>query len=53
MFLLKVFVLIAATASVAFAQANAKVSGTVTDPNGAAVSGRGSETDKSGHEDRG
>ncbi|HEU4931857.1 MAG TPA: TonB-dependent receptor, partial [Pyrinomonadaceae bacterium] len=32
-------VLIAVTASVALAQANAKVSGTVTDPNGAAVPG--------------
>jgi len=43
MFLLKrtatLFVLIVITASVAFAQANAKVSGTVTDPNGAAVPG--------------
>ena len=43
MFLLKrtavLFTLIAVTASVAFAQANAKVSGTVTDPNGAAVPG--------------
>src|ERR1044072_197233 len=33
------FLLIAAAASIAFAQANAKVSGTVTDPNGAAVPG--------------
>jgi hypothetical protein len=33
--------LIGITASVAFAQANAKVSGTVTDPNGAAVPGAG------------
>ena len=39
MFLLKLFVLITVAASVAFAQANAKVSGTVTDPNGAAVPG--------------
>ena len=43
MFLLKrivtLLVLIVATASVVFAQANAKVSGTVTDPNGAAVPG--------------
>ena len=30
---------IAVAASIAFAQANAKVSGTVTDPNGAAVPG--------------
>ena len=30
---------IAVTASIAFAQANAKVNGTVTDPNGAAVPG--------------
>ena len=33
------FVLIAAGVSIAFAQANAKVGGTVTDPNGAAVPG--------------
>src|SRR5262249_30981859 len=33
------FLLLAATASIAFAQANGKVSGTVTDPNGAAVPG--------------
>src|SRR5215510_14330095 len=43
MFLLKrtilLLVLIIVSASVAFAQANAKVSGTVTDPNGAAVPG--------------
>src|SRR2546421_47684 len=43
MFLLKrtvaLLVLITATASVALAQANAKVSGIVTDPNGAAVPG--------------
>src|ERR1041385_2776966 len=31
--------LVTAAASIAFAQANAKVSGTVTDPNGAAVPG--------------
>jgi len=31
--------LIAVTTSIAFAQANAKVSGTVTDPNGASVPG--------------
>src|SRR5919205_673208 len=37
--ILGVLVLIAAGASIAFAQANAKVSGTVTDPNGAAVPG--------------
>ena len=43
MFLVKrtvvLLVLVAAAASVAFAQANAKVSGTVSDPNGAAVPG--------------
>src|ERR1044071_3324243 len=43
MFLLKrtavLLVLIAAAASIALGQANAKVSGTVTDPNGAAVPG--------------
>ena len=36
---LVLLVLIVVAASVAFAQANAKVSGTVTDPNGAAVPG--------------
>src|ERR1044072_8932208 len=43
MFLLKrttaLFAVILACVSIAFAQANAKVSGTVTDPNGAAVPG--------------
>ena len=34
-----VLVLMITAASIAFAQANAKVSGTVTDPNGAAVPG--------------
>src|SRR6185369_12120264 len=34
-----VLVLMVTAASIAFAQANAKVSGTVTDPNGAAVPG--------------
>jgi hypothetical protein len=43
------FLLIVAGASVVLAQANAKVSGTVTDPNGAAVPGAAVNGNSGGH----